>query len=83
MSNSYEIRTLSDLLKVPSDRLHDCMAELADAITLFKAERELLEVETDLEFITWHDDNKTDQRHSFYFDDGKELRFDFKADAEG
>lgn len=82
MSKSYEIRTLSDLLNVPSDRLHDCMAELADTITLFKAECELLGVDTTLEFITWHDDNKKDQRHSFYFNDGKELRFDFKEDAE-
>ena len=83
MSKSYEIRTLSDLLNVPSDRLHDCMAELADGIIAFKANCEALDIHNGLDEITWHDDQKKDQRHSFKCEDGRELRIDLKADTEG
>lgn len=83
MSKSYEIRTLSDLLNVPSDRLHDCMAELADGIIAFKASCEALDIHNGLDEITWHDDQKKDQRHSFKCEDGRELRIDLKADVEG
>lgn len=83
MSKSYKIQTLSDLLNVPSDRLHDCMTELADGIIAFKANCEALDIKNGIDELTWHDDQKKDQRHSFYCEDGRELRIDLKADAEG
>ena len=82
MSKSYKIQTLSDLLNVPSDRLHDCMAELADGILAFKANCEALDINNGIDELTWHDDQKKDQRHIFYCEDGRELRIDLKTDED-
>lgn len=63
MSNQYRIEQLGDFLKVPADRIHDCMKELADH---FQALRQTLdnfglEAQGDeLKKFTWQDDGKQD-----------------------
>ncbi len=37
VSNRYEIKTIDDLLRVPPERLHDCLAELETSIQICHA----------------------------------------------
>lgn len=63
MTKSYEIRNITDILRIPADRIHDCLSEVADqfvqlSATLKAAGVDLNNVEFDQEVITWVDDGK-------------------------
>lgn len=63
MTKSYEIRSITDILRIPADRIHDCLSEVADqfvqlSATLTAQGIDLDDVEFDQEAITWVDDGK-------------------------
>lgn len=63
MTNTYEIRNITDILKIPASRIHDCLNEVADqfvqlSATLTASGVDVNEVEFDQEVITWVDDGK-------------------------
>ena len=45
MTKTYEIKTLSDFLKVPTDRIGDCLKEFAVSLEFLKANHELMGLE--------------------------------------
>ena len=65
MKNEYEIKEISDFLKVPADRIEDCLSEFKAAIDLTAAAFQIAEVpkgrykECWPRFI-WVDDGKKD-----------------------
>lgn len=68
MSNRYEIKTINDLLRVPPERLHDCLAELRTSLEICHAMAALAaacapteEVKVELPSWTWIDDAKREQ----------------------
>ncbi len=68
----YEIKTIDDLLRIPPDRLHDCLAELETSIGLAHAMVAFAQIYKPGETITatlpswtWIDDGKRDQDLSF------------------
>ncbi len=71
MSNRYEIKTIDDLLRVPPNRLHDCLAELETSIRICHAMQALAAAGAPTEQVkvglkvglpswTWIDDGKND-----------------------
>ena len=63
MSEVYKIEKITDLLKIPADRIHDCLTEIADQFIQLKATIEATgvdidDVEFDQEVIHWVDDGK-------------------------
>ncbi|NHB56987.1 hypothetical protein G9F32_02920 [Acinetobacter sp. 194] len=63
MTNTYEIRNITDILRIPANRIHDCLSEIADQFVQLSAILtasgvDLNNVEFDQEVITWVDDGK-------------------------
>ncbi|MDR6542928.1 hypothetical protein ABIC56_002903 [Acinetobacter bereziniae] len=63
MTKSYKIEKISDLLKIPSDRIHDCLNEIADsfvqlAVIVETNGMKIDEIIFDQESFTWVDDGK-------------------------
>jgi hypothetical protein len=86
-SKQYEIKTINDLLLVPPERLHDCLAELETSIQICHAMKALTsagaptaEVKVELPVWTWIDDGKRDQNFK-YADLNVELKADIDAKA--
>ena len=72
MTKTYEIRTLSDFLKVPNDRIEDCLKEFAVSLEFLKANHELMGLENgQMEFFNWTDDGKKNITADFKF--GKDV----------
>ena len=64
----YEIKTIDDLLRVPPERLKECLAELETSIQICHAMKALTsagaptaEVKVELPSWTWIDDGKLNQ----------------------
>ena len=60
-NKSYTIEKITDLLKIPPDRMHDCMNEIADQFiqlqaTLIAQGINPSDVKFDQEVMTWVDD---------------------------
>jgi len=70
----YEMRTVNDFLKVPIDRLDDCLKEFKTALTMHKNLSELIKIagdtlskhnpveETRMPSFTWIDDDKKNMK---------------------
>lgn len=71
MSNTYEIRNVSDLLKVPVNRRHDLLCELETGLMLAEVMSEEIKVKLprwlhwlckpSLRVFTWIDDGRHDE----------------------
>lgn len=57
MSKSYEIRTVADFVKVPADRIDDCLAEFAVALVVGRMAAAISD-QIKFPLFTWHDDGK-------------------------
>lgn len=66
----YEIRTINDLLKVPSDKLDVCLREIQYALELHRLAFGFSET-IGLEVIRWRDDG--DRRVELQDDKGEEI----------
>ena len=80
----YEIKTIDDLLRVPPNRLKDCLAELETSIQICHAMAALTsagaptaEVKVELPSWTWIDDGKRDQNLKY-----ADLNVELKADTD-
>lgn len=63
MSNQYRIEQLGDFLKVPADRIQECMKELADHLQAMRQTIDNFGLEAqgdELKTFTWQDDGKQD-----------------------
>lgn len=74
MNNTYTIEKITDILKIPADRIHDCMKEIADqfvqlSATLNASGVDLDDVEFDQEIITWVDDGKNNATATIRIDE--------------
>lgn len=59
MTKEYQLAKIEDFLKLPADRIHDCMADLADHFCNLKASMELLDLPPEamgLDKMIWIDD---------------------------
>lgn len=59
MTKEYKLAKIEDFLKLPADRIHDCMAELADHFCNLKLSMELMSLTPDLmglDKMVWVDD---------------------------
>ena len=66
---TYEIRTINDLLKVPADRLDECLKQIK--LTLHAAALAIGSENASIECVTWSDDD--DQSVTAVDQDGAEL----------
>ena len=74
MTNIYKIESIGDFLKIPSDRIHVCLQEMADHMAEFKAGLEALGVEqtgAEIKTFTWEDDGKNDLNITLNCVDGR------------
>lgn len=63
MSETYEIKTIGDFLKIPSDRISICLKEMAEHLPVVRANLEMLGIEPtgkEINVFTWVDDGKKD-----------------------
>ncbi|MBF6687479.1 hypothetical protein HN258_04760 [Acinetobacter baumannii] len=63
MSNKYKIESLGDFLKIPADRIKDCLAELGDHLFAMRQTIDNFGVEptgNEVKSFTWEDDGKQD-----------------------
>ena len=75
---TYEIRTINDLLKVPADRLDDCLKGIK--LTLHAAALAIGSENASIECVTWSDDD--DQSVTAVDHNGTEL-FSLKVTEGG
>jgi len=74
MTDTYKIESIGDFLKIPSDRIHVCLQEMADHMAEFKAELEALGIEptgAEIKTFTWEDDGKNDLNITLNCVDGR------------
>ena len=74
MTKVYKIESIGDFLKIPSDRIHVCLNEMASHMSEFKAELEVLGIEptgAEIKTFTWEDDGKNDLNITLNFVDGR------------
>ena len=74
MTNVYKIESIGDFLKIPSDRIHDCLNEMANHMSEFKAGLEALGIEptgAEIKTFTWEDDGKNDLNITLNCEDGR------------
>ena len=74
MTNVYKIESIGDLLKIPSDRIHACLNEMANHMSELKAGLEWLGVEptgAEIKTFTWEDDSKNDLNLTLNCEDGR------------
>lgn len=74
MTNIYKIESIGDFLKIPSDRIHVCLQEMADHMAEFKAGLEALGIEptgVEIKTFTWEDDGKNDLNITLNCVDGR------------
>lgn len=63
MSDKYKIESLDDFLKIPADRIKDCLAELGDHLFEMRQTIDNFGVEptgNEVKSFTWEDDGKQD-----------------------
>ena len=67
MSKEYDIKTIGDFLKVPADRLEDCLAEFKMACDFVTSTMEVANIsvdqlgKSDFHSFTWIDDGKQEK----------------------
>ncbi|TCB79375.1 hypothetical protein E0H89_03740 [Acinetobacter sp. ANC 3781] len=74
MTNVYKIESIGDFLKIPSDRIHACLNEMANHMSEFKAGLEVLGIEptgAEIKTFTWEDDGKNDLNITLNCEDGR------------
>jgi hypothetical protein len=74
MTKIYKIESIGDFLKIPSDRIHVCLQEMADHMAEFKAGLEALGIEPtgdEIKTFTWEDDGKNDLNITLNCVDGR------------
>ena len=74
MTKVYKIESIGDFLKIPSDRIHVCLNEMASHMSEFKAELEVLGIEptgAEIKTFTWEDVGKNDLNITFNCEDGR------------
>ncbi len=74
MTEIYKIELIGDFLKIPSDRIHVCLQEMADHMAEFKAGLEALDIEptgAEIKTFTWEDDGKNDLNITLNCVDGR------------
>ena len=72
--NKYKIESIGDFLKIPSDRIHVCLKEMADHMAELKSGLESFGIEptgAEIETFTWEDDGKNDLNLTFNCIDGR------------
>lgn len=80
MTKEYQLAKLEDFLKLPADRIHDCMAELAEHFCNLKSSMELMGLEPDvmgLDKMVWIDDGGKYVKTTVQFEDGEALQFQY------
>lgn len=80
MTEEYKLAKIEDFLKLPADRIHDCMAELADHFCSLKSSMELMSLTPDvieLNGMTWIDDGGKYVKTTIQFEDGEALQFQY------
>lgn len=85
MSKIYKIETVGDFLKVPSDRIHDCLSELADQLKPVMIGLESLGLNStgsEVKTFTWEDDGKRDLNITLNCIDGRSATFKFPDKKE-
>ena len=63
MSEKYKIESLGDFLKIPSDRIKDCLAELSEHLFAIRQTLDSFGLEptgNEVKSFTWEDDGKKD-----------------------
>lgn len=89
MSKQYRIETLGDFLKIPADRIEDCMKELACHLTAIRMTIDNFGLEpqgNEVKSFTWDDDGKENLAiKATVGDELIEVKFtkEPKADTEG
>ncbi|WP_151838047.1 MULTISPECIES: hypothetical protein [unclassified Acinetobacter] len=89
MSNQYRIVTLGDFLKIPADRIEDCMKELSGHLLAMRMTLDNFGLEpqgNEVKSFTWDDDGKEDfEIKATVGDEVIKAKFtkEAKADAEG
>lgn len=74
MTKVYKIESIGDFLKIPSDRIHVCLNEMANHMSEFKAGLETLGIEptgAEIKTFTWEDDGKNDLNITLNCEDGR------------
>ena len=60
MTNKYKIETIEDFLKVPEDRLNDCLEDFKTFIEMIRFMKEVGNGVEMINHFVWIDDNKKD-----------------------
>lgn len=63
MNNKYKIESLGDFLKIPADRIKDCLEELGEHLFAMRQTIDNFGVEptgNEVKTFTWEDDGKQD-----------------------
>lgn len=73
-NKTYEISKISDFLKIPSDRIEDCMAELAQHLKAVKSSFEMIDIDPShgMSKLVWTDDGKEDLNIKISCEDSNE-----------
>lgn len=89
MTKQYRIETLGDFLKIPADRIEECMKELACHLTAMRMTIDNFGLEpqgNEVKSFTWEDDGKQDlEIKASVGDETINVKFskEPKADTEG